>query len=49
MANIMGEVFAGEYFGVKEFAIGQKEYGSSLLTIIHDTYAEKGSNKTSLF
>lgn len=47
MANIMGEVFAGEYFGVKEFAIGQKEYGSSLLTIIADTYAEKGSNKTS--
>lgn len=47
MANIMAETFAGEYFGAKEFAIGQKEYASSLLTIISDTYAEKGGNKTS--
>lgn len=47
MANVMAETFAGEYFGAKEFAIGQKEYASSLLTIISDTYAEKGGNKTS--
>jgi len=45
--NILGERFAREYFGNKEWLAANKEYVSNMLTFIKDTFSENGSNRTS--
>jgi len=46
-ANILGEVFAGEYFNVKDALVASAQYSSSILHIVGSMFSEKGTDKIS--
>lgn len=46
MTNVLGEVFASDYFGKESFAKGQAQYMSNTLSFIADMYKDTTNNPT---
>ena len=46
-ANILGERFAKDYFGNKEWLDASKEYGANMLAFMRDMFSETSNNRTS--
>ena len=46
LVNVLGEAFAKDHFGEKEFREGLLEYGKSIFSMLKDTFSETSNDRT---
>ena len=46
LVNVLGEAFAKDHFGQKEFREGLLEYGKSIFSMLKDTFSETSNDRT---